>query len=374
MTRVTAISDRGLIALALCATTLIIGVLPTQADAQRADIIRGNVTSDSGAVIGGAVVIVTVAPTTEPFADTTDGTGAYRIELRNGTGEYLLYVGHSGYKPFRKRISRAADSGDFVVDVTLVADVQNLATVVVKARRPRPSRPGIDYTIGTNGMDKSVDGVEGALTPDLEGNLAAMAALVPGLSITPNGPSAFGLPSSSNATQLNGLSFPGADLPRDADMRTRFVSSPWDPSRGGAAGVLTLTTLASGSNIATRRGHVTLDAPPLQVADATARSFGQTYSNLQLSTGGTGPIVLDKYFYNYGVQGSRRVSSGASLLDLDANALAHSGVSVDSARRLIQILSGEGIPAARRGVPSGTMTTKGSFIGRIDHVGRKSVV
>jgi hypothetical protein len=341
--------------------------LPAELHAQRTDVLSGHVKSDSGTVVVGAEVMVTVSPTTSTFSATTDSTGGYRVTVTNGTGEYLLYVGRAGYRPFRKRLPTATGSGEIVNNVTLISDIKKLATVKVTARHARPPRPSSDYKIGTSGMDKTVDGVTGALPPGMEGNIGAMASLVPGLTITDNGPSAFGLPGSSSANQLNGLSFAGADLPRDAATTTRFITSPWDPSRGGTAGVLSSSTLQSGGNVSFRTGHLTLGVPALQFSDATGRAYGQTSTNFRASMGGTGPIVLDKYFYNFGVQASRSVSNGLSLLDLDPNSLSRAGISVDSARKLVHILGAQGVPLTRRGLSSGSATTSASFIGRLDH-------
>ena len=346
---------------------VVVALLPAQLHAQRTDVLSGHVKSDSGTVVAGAEVMVTVAPTTSTFSATTDSTGAYRITVTNGTGEYLLYIARAGYKPFRKRLPTATALEDIVTNITLVSDVKQLAVVKVTARRAYPPRPSSDYKIGTSGLDKTIDGVSGALSPELEGNINAMASLVPGLTITDDGPSAFGLPATSNASQLNGLAFPGADLPRDAETTTRFITSPWDPSRGGSAGVLASTSLRPGGNVSFRTGHITLNTPALQFTDATGRAYGQTSTNFLASTGGTGAIVLDKYFYNYGVKASRSVSNGLSLLDLDANSLSRAGISVDSARRLVQILENQGVPLTRQGLSSGRTTTSASFIGRLDH-------
>jgi hypothetical protein len=335
--------------------------------AQTADIIRGRVTSDSGKVLAAADIIVTMAPSAETFVSKTDSAGVYRVEIPKGSGEYLLYIGMTGFRPFRQRVTRKGSETEFVVDAKLAPAVQQLAAVRVQATHPRPVRPSADAAPGTDPTDKTMDGVTGALSPELQGNLDAMAALIPGLTITPNGTSAFGLGSESNMTQMNGMSFPGAEIPRDARMNTRFVTSPWDPSRGGAAGAFTVTAPIRGTNVSGRRGHVTLDAPAFQFGDALAAKTGQTFTNVLLSTGGDGALRLDEYFYNIGVQGSRRTSDAVTLIDLDPLSLANAGLSRDSAQRVLQVLGAQGIPLARRGIPGGRVTTGGSLIARIDH-------
>src|SRR5438105_4207645 len=185
----------------------LLGALPTIGRAQtKHHAIQGRVTTDSGAAIPAADVIVTIAPTAETVVGKTDSSGAYRVAIPNPTGEYLLYVGALGRKPFRQRVTIAAADSEAVVNAKLAATVVAVAAVRVEARKPRPARAlGGDGTPGTDATDKTVDGVSGALPPDLQGNLEAMAALIPGLSLTPGGVSAFGMGSDANATTLNGL-------------------------------------------------------------------------------------------------------------------------------------------------------------------------
>jgi hypothetical protein len=341
---------------------------PTVAAAQaKHHVIRGRVTTDSGVVIAGADVIVTIAPTAETIASKSDSSGGYAVAVTNPTGEYLLYVGALGRRPFRQRVNITAVDSTAVIDVRLAAAVTQVAGVRVQARkvRPTPSLSG-DRGFGTDATDKTYDGVTNALSPDQQGDLAAMASFVPGLALTSGGVSAFGLGAESNSTTLNGLAFGAGDLPRDAQTTTRFRTSPWDPTAGGFNGVQTAVQLGAGGNITRRRGHVTLDAPSLQFSDAVSSRLGQEYTNIALDAGGTGAFRLDKYFYNYGIHGARRTAPVASLADLDPAALAASGISVDSAQHLVQLLGGLGVPLTTSGVPHQRTTTSASYVERFD--------
>src|SRR6478735_6710386 len=73
----------------------------------RVHTITGRVTTDSGTAIPAADVIVTIAPTTESIADKTDASGAYKLVIpaEKATGEYLLYIGALGRRPFRQRVT-----------------------------------------------------------------------------------------------------------------------------------------------------------------------------------------------------------------------------------------------------------------------------
>jgi hypothetical protein len=337
----------------------------------RVHTITGRVTTDSGTAIPAADVIVTIAPTTESIADKTDASGAYKLVIpaEKATGEYLLYIGALGRRPFRQRVTIKSPDSTAAVDAKLAAVVTNLAAVQVRATHPRPPRSlGSDNGPVTpvDGLNRRVDGVVNSLPPELQGNFDAMATLIPGLAVTSNGISAFGMGGDANMTTLNGMSVGAASVPRDVPVSTTFLTSPWDPTRGGFAGALTSATVASGDNVSTRRVRATLDAPALQADDPIAARFGQKYTNLQLGNAGTGAFSLDKYFYDYGFQASRQTADVQSLLALDTDALLHAGISPDSAFRLTQILGAQHIPVTRGGIPSQRMTTSANFIERFD--------
>ncbi len=354
---------------AVAAALLLIGAASREARSQaRPDSVRGRVTTDSGAVIPGADVIVTIAPTVNTVRQTTDSAGRYALAIPDGTGEYILYIGAGGRKPFRQRLTRTGRDTTFVVNAQLASAITTLATVKVAAKKPRPPSSASTYGFGTTGTDKTVDGVYGALPPDLATSTDAMASLIPGLSVGPGGVSAFGMTSDANNATLNGMTFSGGDLPRDARTTTRFSTSPWDPTLGGFAGVLVRQTLASGGNISSRSSHLTIDDPALQFSDPIAAHVGQEFSNIALDLGGRGAYALDKLYYNYGVHVARRTSAVASLADLNPAALSLSGVSADSAQRLLQVLAALGIPSSVAGVSPYLTTTSATFTERVDHL------
>jgi hypothetical protein len=338
--------------------------------AQTPQVIKGQVATDSGVSVPNADVIVTVAPSVETFIGKSDSTGAFRLEIppASATGQYILYVSAVGRESFRQRVTLTVGDTSATINVRLKPAVATISTVVVRAKRARP-----EGSLGTekgptvsDGLNRQIDGVANALPPELQGNLAAMAALVPGLTLTNAGPSAFGLGPQANLTTLNGVSFSGASIPRDLATTTTFLTSPWDPTRGGFSGALASVNVDQGTNISSRRTRLTLDAPLMQAGGADAARFGQEYAALQLGDAGSGAIVYDKYFYNYGIQVARRTANIASLQDLNGEALAQAGVARDSALRLTEILAAQGVPLTSPGIRSQRTWTSAQFLGRFD--------
>src|SRR5258707_773060 len=74
-----------------CALVLLVACSLGAAAQRSPQVIRGRVTTDSGVVIPGADIIVTIAPSAETVAGKSDSTGAYRVVITNATGEYVLY-------------------------------------------------------------------------------------------------------------------------------------------------------------------------------------------------------------------------------------------------------------------------------------------
>ncbi|HEY4216184.1 MAG TPA: carboxypeptidase-like regulatory domain-containing protein [Gemmatimonadaceae bacterium] len=332
----------------------------------RPEVIRGRVTTDSGRVIPGADVIVTMAPNRETFRASSDTGGRYEIHIAAGTGDYLVYVGITGRKAFRKRVMRVASETTFVVDARLALDVTLLAGVRTTAQRTRPPR-GDETPSTIGGLTSQVATVTGALSPDQMGDLNAMAATVPGVATTPDGGvSVFGVDPSQNRTTVNGMAFDAGSLPRELSSTTHVSSSVYDPTIGGFGGAQINADIRAGQTLTLGSGHLTVDAPQLQAADATARELGQRYSNVTLGYGRGGELQQDTWIYSAAIQGSRRMSPAPSILRADAAALARLGVAQDSADRFLELVSGMGVPISAQGIGSDIASTSigGGF--RID--------
>ncbi|MBV9773029.1 MAG: carboxypeptidase regulatory-like domain-containing protein, partial [Gemmatimonadetes bacterium] len=339
---------------------------PTLAAQAHPETVRGRVVSDSGKAVPEAVVTITRAPDRETLTTRTDSTGAFSLTFAEGTGDYLVHVNALGWTPFRRRVTRTGAEAVLPVEVKLTPKPVELAGVTVSGRRERPSRnTGLGTEAGAS--EQVVDGVTGALSPEQMGDLAAMAATIPGVMAGPGGVSVMGLDPGQNNATLNGMSFSGADIPRDARTWTRFSTSAYDPSRGGFSGAQTSVDLSPGNDFSFRRSHLTLDAPSLQYTDPVSQQLGGRFTGLQLSAGADGALVPGRYVYNAAVQGSHRTTPAASLLDAGADVLRLSGVSPDSAGRFLGLLATAGIPTRAAGIPSARTADNLSVIGRIDH-------
>ena len=331
------------------------------------DTVRGAVTSDSGAALSGADIIVTMAPARESRATKTDASGHYTLVFEKGTGDYLVHISAVGYNTFRKRVTRAGTDSVFAVDAKLAkAGVQKLATVQVTAEKPKPERVNGLFETGVGAAEDIAGGVTGAVNPDQAGNLAAIGATIPGIATTPGGLSVGGL-SGQNSTTLNGMAFSGADIPRGARIDVRVSRSSYDPALGWFGGLNEAVFLSEGSLFATRRASVTIDAPFLQYTDPVSARMGQRFTNVNADFGGDGAMDQDKYIYSYGLHAGLHASDVISLGGAAPDLLQRAGVSVDSAARLFNILSAAGVPTRTGQSPSSLVSPDASFIARIDH-------
>jgi hypothetical protein len=359
------------IAAALAAPLMCLASLAHAQQMQR-DILAGHVAGPNGAVARATVSVLPVGapPGTLPQTARSDIEGRWLVAIQEGPGEYAIRVTAIGMVPKQTTAKRGEPHKPILVDVQMeAAPVELDAVRVVAAQRPRPPRQdGPDRPGGERGADR----FGGAIASADQGNLAAMAATVPGVFLVPDaagGPAGFsvlGLSSDQNRVTLNGMSFGGGDIPRDAFARTTVASTSYDVSRGGFSGGQLSLNVGSGSNFSERMLHVTLDAPSLQATDAVGRSLGAPYTNTQLSGVAAGPIIFDQLFYNLAAQVGRRTSDLQSLVTSNPFVLQRVGVAQDSVTRLLSVLNRMGVPLSSPTVPRDRLTDNVSFLSRFD--------
>ena len=211
------------------------------------------------------------------------------------------------------------------------------------------------------------------LTAEQMGDLAAMASAIPGVQLIPGADGAadafsvLGLGSDQNNTLLNGLSFGDATVPRDAAVTATLNSSPYDVSRGGFSGAgLTLRT-GRGNNFPRRTFSSTLNSPTMQFPDRISAATASQQTAISIGGSASGPIRLDRLFYNTSAQFDRRTSDLNTLLNTNALGFSTSGIAADSVARLLNILGSQNVPVTVSGFPTQNLRTNGSFLSSLDY-------
>ena len=343
-------------------------VAPHSLKAQDADVIRGQVTGPDSQAIKNARVTVTSISGNVSRTAVTDQNGRFTVTFPGGDGDYMVSFAAIGYTAKRYEIKRTADEDILIADARLASAGTLLEAVKVSTTRDKVRRN--DPTPDVSGTEQQVDNT--GVPADLLGDLAAMAASlpgvqgVPGADGSPDGFSVLGLGADQNNTTLNGMNFGGSNLPRDAAVISSLVTSPYDVSRGGFSGAQFTLRTRPGSNFITRGLSLNVDSPHLQWADRATRSLGQEYSNLSLGGALSGPLKFDKAFYNVSYQLGRRANDLETLLTADPEGLRASGIASDSVNRLLTLLGTSGVPVSTPLVGNQRVGDQGSVFGSFD--------
>jgi hypothetical protein len=335
--------------------------------AQQVDVIRGRVTGPDSLPIEGARVTVTSISGQVQRTARTDRNGRFTATFPNGDGDYMVSIAAIGHVARTFEVKRTADQEILVADARLSSIVQELDTVQVQAAA----------RVNRNDNPPDLSGTEipilnTALPPDLLGDIAAMAASLPGVMFIPGidgGADAFsvlGLDPEQNSTTLNGMEFGATNLPRDAAVSSSLITTPYDVSRGGFSGGQFAVRTRSGTNLSSRGMSLTLQAPQLQWSDRAALALGREYTNLSLSGLLSGPVKRNEVFYNVSYQVGRRSDDLRTLLNTGALGLQTAGVASDSVARLLGILDQENLPAGFGGSPRHQIRNDGSVFGSVD--------
>ncbi len=333
-----------------------------------ADVIRGRVTNQGGEAISGAIVTVTSVSGNVSRQARTARNGSYTVIFQGGDGDYFVLVQSIGYTPRRFQVKRVADEEILIADAKLAYAAQSLDTVQIAGERNRVNRNS-----GNEDLSGTERGLSNAnLAADQQGDLAALAASIPGVQFLPgadgdpSGFSVLGLTSDQNSTTLNGLGTGASSLPRDASISSSLVTTPYDVSRGGFSGGQLNVRSRPGSNFKVRSTSLNLDSPAFQWTDPAGRALNQEYSNASFGGAISGPITFDKAFYNLAYQVGRRANDLQTLLNTSPVGLQAAGVAPDSVNRLLSILSANGIPATVAGIPNQRANDQLSVFGALD--------
>jgi hypothetical protein len=341
------------------------------AGAQGVDVIRGQVAGPDNAPIERANVTATSVSGGVNRTARTDRAGRFTITFPGGEGDYFMSFTSIGFVPKRFEIKRTADEEILVADARLTRAAAMLDTIKVTAsERNRVDRDAKATDIGGNEQSAS----SAAVAASQAGDLNAMAGTIPGVtSVTgadgdPSGFSVLGLSSDQNSTTLNGSPFNGSNIPRDANVSSSVITTPYDVSCGGFSGAQFNINSGRGSNFIRRTNSLNFDAPPLQWTDASARALGQRYTNVSLGGAVSGPIQFDKAYYNVSYQLGQRSNDINSLFTLSPLALQSIGIAPDSVTRLVGLLARAGVPTVVNGrIPKSRVSDNGSVFGSVDY-------
>jgi hypothetical protein len=201
----------------------------------RPDTIRGAVKKTTGEPIAGASVVLTRGPDMFVRTTVTDSLGRFDFANPGGMGEYLLSVSATGLQPARRRIVGDPDQTSIDVKFTLSEWSTTLGTVQILAKRPPEPPSGL--TIGPGASERLSEGAL-ATAPPVVDRLRDLVRESLNGTATPDGWSVAGLPAAETQTQLNGLLFRGASLPRNIPRRLRLSASSYDIANAGFSGGL----------------------------------------------------------------------------------------------------------------------------------------
>jgi Carboxypeptidase regulatory-like domain len=350
------------------AAILAIMATARQATAQQVDVIRGVIEGPDNAPIDNANVTATSVAGGVNRTARTDKSGRFTITFPGGEGDYFVSVTAIGFAPKRFEVKRTADQDILVADARLQRMVL-LDTMRAVAERGKVNRN--DKPTDISGSEISANAA--AVSAAQQGDLNAMAASIPGVTpVTgadgdPAGFSVLGLSSDQNSTTLNGSNFGSTSIPRDAQVSSSLITTPYDVSRGGFSGGQFNINSGSGSNFIRRSQSLNVDSPKLQWTDPTARALGQQYSNLSLGGAVSGPIVMDKAYYNVSYQLGRRANDLQTLMNTDPIGLEATGISPDSVARLLTLTQLANIPTSiNGGIPNDRLQDQGSVFGSLN--------
>ncbi|MDQ3081270.1 MAG: TonB-dependent receptor, partial [Gemmatimonadota bacterium] len=250
--------------LTFCCAVLLIAsaAFARSAQSQQADVIRGRVIDGDSVALENVLVTVTSVTGNVSRTARTDRGGRFTVTFPGGDGDYMVAYASLGFAARQFQVKRNADEDILVADAKLTRIGAILDPVQVTAQREQVRRGDIPADVG--GTDRPLSN---AVVPaDLMGDLAAMAASLPGVQSVPgadggaDGYSVLGLGADQNSTTLDGMQFGGSNLPRDASIGSSLVTSPYDVSRGGFSGAQMTLRTRSGSNFVTRGMSANVDA------------------------------------------------------------------------------------------------------------------
>ena len=288
---------------------------------RRRDVIRGRIIGPDSVPVERATITVTSLTGNVTRTARTDKNGRYTVTFPGDEGDYFVNVAALGFagRPLRDQAHRRSGNPRRRRQA-LSASPTQLDAVKVNADRQRVGRNRRSPDI--SGSERSASAAQRlrrpAGRPRGARRVAARRSAHPRRRREPERLLGARPGADQNATTLNGMNFGGSNLPRDANVSTSLVTSPYDVSRGNFSGGLLNVRSRPGSNYIIRTSSLNFDAPQMQWTDPAGRALGQQYHNVSVGGLFSGPIQTDKSFFSIAYQAGRRSSDLQSLLNTDA--------------------------------------------------------
>ena len=149
--------------------------------AQQADVIRGRIVAPDSAPVENATITATTLSGSVSRNSKTDKNGRFTITFPGGDGDYIISIAAFGFAAKRFELKRTADEEVLIADARLQRSAVNLDAVKVNAQRDKVGRNAL--TPDVSGSERPVN--SSGLSPDQMGDLAAMAASLPGVQLIP---------------------------------------------------------------------------------------------------------------------------------------------------------------------------------------------
>ncbi len=333
------------------------------------DIIVGTVTDTLGNAVGGATVEAYSIETQVSRRTTTNDKGRYTIFFNDGGGQYRVTITMIGKTPALFNVARQADDDRIMLDVRLGERPTRLQDLTVTANRGVAG--GVDRP--TPGSTERNFSAEQALRLPVDASdLAALAALVPGVIITAGSDSTAaqfsiaGQSGTSNNYTVDGISFGGDALPQDAIRNTRVITNTYDVARGQFSGGLVSASTRGGSNVVQGSVSGNLRDASLAWGGTSGDIFNQGQTQQRLGFGFGGPIVRDKFFAFGSFQVDRSLAPLATLGAADAAAIGRLGTNPDSVARFISLADATGLTSLAGPIDGTRNTDRYTGLARLD--------
>jgi hypothetical protein len=237
--------------LGLCLMALASARPLTAQSGSAVDVITGTVSDSLGRPVDGATVEAYAIISQVTRRTTTNSRGRYTIFFNDGDGQYRLTVTMIGKQPFIANVTRQSDDDRIMVDVRMGDRPVVLQEIVARGNR-QPVGGRESPTPGST--ERNFTAEQLLRMPVDASDLAALAALVPGVIVTQGNDSTAtqfsiaGQGGAANSYTVDGLSFGGDALPQDAIRNTRVITNTYDVARGQFSGGLVSASTRGGSN------------------------------------------------------------------------------------------------------------------------------